>query len=95
VADIPECPNCGSNGAVVPKLLLIDDAWKQQDGVDPRERYFTSLRVDALRPEFRKGGKLEQFVDGWLCETCARGFVPDDYLIDSRWLYGPTMPAST
>jgi hypothetical protein len=92
VSDIPECPKCGSSSAVRPKLLLIDGAWEQQDAADPRERYHTSLRADALRPELRRGGNLEQFVDGWFCETCAKAFVPDDYLIDSEWPYGPTMP---
>jgi hypothetical protein len=45
--------------------------------MDPRLKYFADLRVDSLEPEFVRDAPFEQFVDGFYCDLCAEGFIPD------------------
>ncbi|MFT3733696.1 MAG: hypothetical protein QM776_01445 [Rhodocyclaceae bacterium] len=74
------CPSCASTDFVRSKLLLIDEAWAYVPGADPRHAYFASLRVDDVKKEFLKESPLEQFIDGYYCDKCGRGFVTDAIL---------------
>lgn len=77
---IEACPICGSIDAVRPKLVLIDGAWHQEPGKDPRERHLVDLRVDDIASDEVRTPPLEQYVDGLYCDKCARAFVPDSKL---------------
>jgi hypothetical protein len=68
-------------------LLLIDAAWKPAPGVDPRLAYFADLRVDDLRPENMGESPREQFVEGFFCDRCGKGFVPESALHSERRQY--------
>ena len=81
------CPLCGSVASVRPKLLLIDEAWVQRPGVDARLAYFADLRVDDLKKEAIQSDPMSQFVDGYYCSECGKGFVGDAVLKDSRRHY--------
>ncbi len=76
----PECPSCGSCRAVKPKLILVDKAWIDEPGIDPRLKYFTDLRADDIRPEFLRQDPFQQFVDAFYCENCSKGFIPESML---------------
>ena len=81
------CPLCGSDASVRPKLLLIDEAWVQRPGVDARLAYFADLRVDDLKAEAVRSEPMSQFVDGYYCNACGKGFVGDAVLKDSHRHY--------
>ena len=81
------CPICGSASALRPKLLLIDAAWTPAPGTDPRLAHFVDLRSDDVKPEHLRQPPLEQFVDGFYCERCGKGFVSDEALNSSRRKY--------
>jgi len=81
------CPLCGSDASVLPKLLLVDEAWVPRPGIEARLQYFADLRVDDLKPEAVRGEPLSQFVDGFYCSTCGKGFVGDNVLSPSRRRY--------
>ena len=76
---VPEpCPRCRDVANVRPKLVLIDEAWVDEPGKDPRLAYVASLRVDDVKPENVRASPLEQFVDGWFCDRCGRAFVAEE-----------------
>jgi len=81
------CPSCGDSSAVRPKLIAIDEAWVQVPGKDPRMAYFADLRADDILPEHKRAEPLEQFVDGYFCEKCGKGFVSEHILSPSRRRY--------
>ena len=81
------CPLCGSTASIQPQLLLIDEAWVQRPGVYPRLAYFADLRVDDLKPEAVRSEPMSQFVDGYFCGACGKGFVSDAVLKDARRRY--------
>jgi len=85
----PECPRCRSCKAVTTKLLLVDKAWVDEPGIDSRLEFFVDLRADDIRAEFLRQDPLQQFVDAFYCEDCAKGFVPESMLKpDHRRYYG-------
>jgi len=75
-----DCPSCESAASVRAKLILIDEAWVDAPGKDPRLKYFADLRVDDIREAARKAPPLEQFVDGYWCEACGRAFISEKIL---------------
>ena len=77
------CPSCGKTVTVRPKLLLIDEAWVDEPGKDPRLAYFADLRVDDIKPDLLSDRPLEQFIEGLYCDACGRGFVTEDSLMAS------------
>jgi hypothetical protein len=81
------CPVCASDASVREKLVLIDDAWLPDNDKDPREAYFADLRVDDLAPNVVKQSPLHQFVDGFFCEKCGKGFVSENSLKESQRRY--------
>ena len=86
-ANIEPCPLCHESAAVRPKLLLIDEAWVDAPGKDPRLKYFANLRVDDLKPEETRSAPFEQFVSGFYCDRCGRAFVSDEKLSDRHRRY--------
>lgn len=81
------CPWCRKHSALRRKLLLIDEAWNPGADGDPRDAWFADLRVDDVEPARLRAHPLEQFVDGYYCDDCGRGFVAEDLLApDSRRL---------
>jgi hypothetical protein len=84
---IEPCPLCHESSAIRPKLLLIDEAWIPAPGKDSRLKYFADLRADDIRPEYLKAPPLEQFVDGYFCERCGKGFVSEAVLRADRRHY--------
>jgi hypothetical protein len=81
------CPVCGESTAVRPKLLLIDEAWVQTPGKDARLVFHADLRVDDVQPDAVRGRPLEQFIDGFYCDRCNKGFVSEDILNQGRRRY--------
>lgn len=81
------CPHCGGSSALRHKLLLIDEAWVPAPGKDSRLAYAAYLRVDDVKPSAIRHPPLEQFVDGYYCEKCGKGFVPDAILEENRRRY--------
>jgi len=81
------CPHCNQSSAVRAKLVLIDEAWVPAPGKDSRLAHFSSLRADDLKPEHIKQSPLEQFVDGFYCDNCGKGFVSDDVIKDDHRYY--------
>jgi hypothetical protein len=67
--------------------VLIDEAWIPAPGKDPRLAYFADLRVDDVRPENLREPPLEQFVEGFYCDRCDKGFVSEDKLKAARRRY--------
>ena len=82
------CPACGGASALRPKLLLIDEAWVPAPGKDPRLAYWASLRVDDVQAQALRKSPLEQFIDGFYCDRCGKGFVSEDILREGRRRYG-------
>jgi hypothetical protein len=87
VPPIEPCPICREVSATRSKLLLVDEARVESPGKDPRLAYFASLRVDDVRSEFTKEPPLEQFVDGYYCHRCGKGFVAEAILKEGRRKY--------
>jgi hypothetical protein len=81
------CPLCGGTATVRPKLVLIDEAWVPAPGKDPRLAYFADLRVDDVQAEVLRERPLEQFIDGFYCDRCNKGFVSENGLKDGRRRY--------
>jgi len=77
---VESCPSCGDRANLRAKLLLIDEAWVYVPGKDPRIAYAASLRVDDIKNEHLHETPLEQFINGYYCENCGRGFVPEAML---------------
>jgi hypothetical protein len=85
---LPEiCPVCGETSTVRPKLVLIDEAWAPAPGKDPHLAYFADLRVDDIQPERLLDHPLKQFIDGFYCDRCNKGFVSDEVLKEGRRRY--------
>ena len=82
-SSLDACPSCGKTVTVRHKLLLIDEAWVDEPGKDPRLAYFADLRVDDIKPELLGDRPLEQFPEGLYCDACGRGFVTEDSLMAS------------
>ena len=78
------CPRCGLAIAVAPKLLLIDEAWVAAPGKDPRMAYAADLRVDDVLPSQVREAPLQQFVEGYYCRNCGKGFVSEQALKAAR-----------
>jgi hypothetical protein len=53
-------------------------------GKDERLKFFADLRVDEVRPDRRRAEPLQQFVDGFFCDKCGKGFVATD-LAPDHW----------
>jgi hypothetical protein len=81
------CPKCGGSSTLRPKLLLIDEAWVPAPGKDARLAYFASLRVDDVQARNVRECPLEQFIDGFYCERCGKGFVSEEILKEGRRRY--------
>ncbi len=81
------CPACGGSSALRPKLLLIDEAWVPSPGKDQRLAYFASLRVDDVQAQALRDSPLEQFIDGFYCDGCGKGFVSENILREGRRRY--------
>jgi hypothetical protein len=81
------CPACAESSAVRPKLLLIDEAWVLAPAKDPRLAYFADLRVDDVQPQNVQDRPLEQFIDGFYCDRCNKGFVSEEVLKEGRRRY--------
>lgn len=78
------CPKCGSDAAVIAKLLLIGKVSPGRK-IENLEEFAGYQRQDQLAadeclPEFLRGEPQRQFVDGYFCKTCEVGFVPNEYL---------------
>jgi hypothetical protein len=70
-----------------PKLVLIDEAWVPALGKDPRLAYFADLRVDDVQAQIVRERPLEQFIDGFYCDRCNKGFVSEEVLKEGRRRY--------
>ena len=81
------CPICGETTTVRPKLVLIDEAWVPAPGKDERLAYFADLRVDDVQLEKLRDHPLEQFIDGFYCDRCNKGFVSEEGLKEGRRRY--------
>lgn len=81
------CPVCGSSSTVRPKLLLIDEAWVPAPGKDSRLKYHADLRVDDVQDQSVRERSLEQFIDGFYCDRCNKGFVSEEVLKEGRRRY--------
>lgn len=67
------CPECRTKDKVYSKLILIEDILKPDTARD-------RLRIDHLQKEFLGKAPLEQFIEGFFCEKCGCGFIPNNYL---------------
>lgn len=85
------CPVCGQTSTVRPKLVLIDEAWVPAPGKSERLAYFADLRVDDVQPEKVRDHPLEQFIDGFYCDRCNKGFVSEEGLKEGRRRYSRGM----
>ena len=87
------CPVCGSSDHVRLKSILIDDGWVHDPEKDNREAHFASLRSDDVKPEYKKPAPQHQFLDGFYCDSCGLGFVPDRYEADGARYYYSRIPS--
>jgi hypothetical protein len=78
------CPICRETSAVRQKLVLIDKAWVPAPGKDSRRKYFTDLRVDEVQAQNLGEHPLEQFIDGFYCDRCKKGFVSEE-ILNNNW----------
>jgi hypothetical protein len=81
------CPLCGQTSTVRTKLVLIDEAWVPASGKDARLEYFADLRVDDVQAQNLREHPLEQFIDGFYCDRCNKGFVSEEGLKENRRRY--------
>jgi hypothetical protein len=81
------CPICGQASTLHPKLLLIDEAWVPAPGKDARLKYVADLRVDDVQPQNLREPPLEQFINGYYCDRCKKGFVSEKGLKEDRRRY--------
>jgi hypothetical protein len=68
-------------------MVLIDEAWEDSSGVDPREKYFSDMRTDDVKPDYLQDQPLQQFLNGFYCDNCGRGFISEKSLKESRRQY--------
>ena len=85
--NLETCPLCGDTAAVRRKLVMIDETWVPVVGEDPRLAYFADLRADDVRDQYLRRAPLEQFMDGFFCDRCKKGFVSERVLKESRRRY--------
>jgi hypothetical protein len=81
------CPLCAEATSVRPKLVLIDEAWVPAPNKDPRLACFADLRVDDVQVQNLRERPLEQFVDGFYCDRCNKGFKSEEALKEGRRRY--------
>jgi hypothetical protein len=84
---IEACPICCNTSQVRRKLLLIDEAWVPAPGEDPRLAYIADLRADDVLANELREAPLEQFLDGYFCDHCGKGFVSEEVLKANRRRY--------
>jgi hypothetical protein len=75
------CPSCQSTDWLRRKKILIGAAspavlfrGEEKAGYVRKDQ----LAVDECEPGALGESPLQQFVEGWYCEKCGRGFVSDD-----------------
>lgn len=81
----PPCPLCNDICSVRPKMLMIGKAsprlllpdFEERGGFRRKDQ----LAVDECKPEALLDAPLQQFVSGFYCDKCGRGFVPDSMLL--------------
>jgi hypothetical protein len=78
------CPICREISAVRQKLVLIDEAWVPAPDKDSRLQYFSDLRVDEVQAQNLREHPLEQFIDGFYCDRCKKGFVSEE-MLNENW----------
>ncbi len=78
------CPLCLSVQSVRPKMLLISEAWENAGSTDRRVLFGPPLRVGAIKSEYRFEPPLEQFIKGYYCDQCEKGFASEEILIDKQ-----------
>lgn len=78
------CPICVDNSLVRSKLILIDPLWKEAPGKDPRLKYFTDLRLDDVLETHQLDPPLQQFIKGYYCNQCMKGFISTEKLKPSQ-----------
>ncbi len=78
------CPICKTNKLVRSKLILIDSLWEETLETDPRLRYFTDLRLDDVIEKHRSDPPLQQFIEGYYCDQCMKGFASKENLKPSH-----------
>lgn len=83
------CPKCLSSDHVREKTLLIGAASPRKLFRDGEERAGyqrkDQLAVDECKKEELQKPPLEQFINGYYCETCGIGFVPDGITSGAIW----------
>jgi hypothetical protein len=84
---VEACPLCGETSALRSKLILIEEAWIPAPGKDSRLAYFADLRVDDVQAQNLRERPLEQFIDGYYCGRCGKGFVSEEGLREGRRRY--------
>ncbi|MCE3227525.1 MAG: hypothetical protein K0S32_2076 [Bacteroidetes bacterium] len=82
------CPKCHSAGALRSKLIMLGTALTEEQQFK-RVNFEGYTQVDALtadevRDEFLLPHLPKQYVNGFFCETCHVGFVPDFYLKENN-----------
>ncbi|WP_263773033.1 hypothetical protein [Propionivibrio soli] len=83
------CPKCLSNAHVREKTLLIGAASPRKifGAAEERAGYQRKdqLAVDECKTEFLQEGPLQQFINGYYCEACGIGFVPNSIANGPIW----------
>jgi hypothetical protein len=64
----PICPRCRTGTTVRGKLLLVLES----------APCACSVGLNQLRPESIPEGDLRQFIQGFYCDACGIGFLPDE-----------------
>jgi len=86
VNTVPEvCPKCLSDLHIRPKILLIGKASPAALFPEERAGYRRSdqLAIDECKAESLQPSPFEQFIEGYYCENCGIGFVPDSMIKSS------------
>ncbi len=73
------CPECKKTH-LVSKLIVVDQSFLLTAGRDPREKYFSDLRVSDIHLRYLKESPLEQFIEGLFCNDCQKAFVSNEML---------------
>ena len=74
------CPRCKSEAQVTSKTLLIGRASPKVLFPDEERAGYQrvdQIAIDECKTEELKAAPLEQFVDGYYCNRCGLGFVPN------------------
>ncbi len=74
------CPICKGNRLIRSKLSLIDSLWEPMPETDSRLKYFTDLGLDDVIEAHQSGPPLEQFIAGYFCDHCMKGFVSKEII---------------